>query len=251
MAVRIVALLRHARSRANDYMSKILNGGDSQLILHLQAESIGNPDNPKLTDLGISQAIQVGQPFRELIEEIRNNKSVSYFCSTLDRAKHTARLALPEVDWRYDDRLRERLWNGIEEYDQSMPVVEYFNACIERSRTVDLSPAPGGESAIQKYADVESFFCQAFEEAEQEILVIVCHGEWMRLAKIHLLGLGIESWPIVCQIPVLNCQAEAYSMGHPCQPSLEVARGRFDHQRIIYPPNNLNFASTDWIPVKR
>lgn len=252
MTVSKVVVLRHGETEGNKAFEASLSQGDNQHMLRLQAESIGNPDNTRLTKLGIRQARKVEPSLRRLIEEIRNNEPVHYYCSPRIRAQYTAQLALPEVNWVYDDRLPERYWAVIEGYHPSIPPVEYINGCITRSKTIDLPPAPGGQSARQKYAEVMSFFRYAFNELSSGTLVICGHGDLMRLIRIYLLGLGIENWPTVSRTPVLNCQIEAYSIGHPDQPSHMVVNDRFDHHRIIYPPNNnRNLVSTGWITAKR
>ena len=225
--------------------------GDDRLLLELQRQLDRAPDNYDLTPLGVAQARELRARIEPLIEEVRNGSPVYYYHSPLIRAHRTARLALPNVpesEWRSNRLLAERLWDCIRGYDPQKPLEEYFTRCIERATTIDECPAPGGESARQKYADVVAFFDHVRREHESGTVVITNHGEWMLLARLHLLGLGIDAWPTISREPVLNCQIEAYVCFDPNNRTSP--RGNtVSHRKIIFPPNDHGLVPTDWIPI--
>jgi broad specificity phosphatase PhoE len=145
----------------------------------------------RLTDEGREQARLAGM---WVAENIAPNFDRDY-CSPYIRTQETAaHLALPNAEWRLDQRLRERDWGEI----GSMPRGEHKkfyprNSSLQKIDALYWRP-PGGESIADVRMRVRTFFDTLHRECEGLSVVVVTHGEVMSAVRGALEYLSDETW---------------------------------------------------------
>jgi broad specificity phosphatase PhoE len=138
----------------------------------------GRTDLP-LTQAGVDQARRVG----EVIGRRLGGRSAMVFTSPLQRAQHTAHLAMPHNDPTVVDALAEYDYGNYEgltseEIDLQHPGWNLFaDGC------------PNGESLNQATARVDSFIAKLERVAVGRAVVAFTHGHLSRILASRLLGL--------------------------------------------------------------
>jgi broad specificity phosphatase PhoE len=138
----------------------------------------GRTDVP-LDQAGIDQARRAG----ELIGRQLGGRSALVFTSPLQRALHTAQLAMPHNEATVSDALAEYDYGNYEgltsdEIDARQPGWNLFaDGC------------PGGESLNQATARVDSFIAKLERVAVGRAVVAFTHGHLSRILTSRLLGL--------------------------------------------------------------
>lgn len=172
------------------------------LYLIRHGESLGNinpqsyydmyePDIP-LTDKGRWQA-------NECHLQLPDNYLMYY--SPYDRAKETADI-IHRNSGRYtitfeDPLLVERAWGQLREnITDASNKDKYFKFFYKPE---------GGESFFDCYQRVVLFFHGLMIRNIQSNVVIISHGEWIRLALMYLDGTTVEQFEKECKVPG-NCE---------------------------------------------
>ena len=139
----------------------------------------GRADLP-LSEVGIDQAVGAG----ELIGRILGGRSAMVFSSPLQRALHTAALAMPHNDVTISDALAEYDYGQYEgltaaEITERQPGWNLF-----------VDGCPGGESLTQVAARCDSFIAKLERTAAGRAVVAFTHGHLSRILTCRLLGLA-------------------------------------------------------------
>ena len=139
----------------------------------------GRADLP-LSEAGIDQAVSAG----ELIGRILAGRSAMVFSSPLQRAQHTAALAMPHNEVTISDALAE--------YDYGQYEGLTATEIIERHPgwNLFLDGCPGGESLTQVTARCDSFIAKLERTAARRAVVAFTHGHLSRILTCRLLGLA-------------------------------------------------------------
>ncbi len=130
-----------------------------------------------LTDIPLNMTGE--QQAKDANELLRQFTFDAVYCSDLDRAKTTARLALkgifPIEKIKYDRRLRERSF-GIYEggpFDKDQMPPDYVSAMNEDPEHFSF---PEGESLLDVEKRVKPFFDEIMEKHQNGTVLLVAHG---------------------------------------------------------------------------
>jgi broad specificity phosphatase PhoE len=138
----------------------------------------GRTDLP-LTPAGIDQA----QRLSEVIGRRLGGRSAIVFTSPLQRARHTAHLAMPHNEAIISDALSEYDYGQYEGLttEEIEPLHPGWNLFVDG--------CPGGESLTQVAARCDSFIAKLERVAAGRAVVAFTHGHLSRILTARLLGL--------------------------------------------------------------
>jgi broad specificity phosphatase PhoE len=173
-----IFLIRHAESEGNVDKSVYYEKHDSEICI---------------TEHGHSQAKECSTQLLQLI----GDASADIYVSSYIRARQTAQYvfdALQQDDQRLvttqeNPLLRERDWGGLRDIvdNRHLKKEGHFNFYYRPDK---------GESYADAYGRVFSFFthlrCIRQQKNYKSDIVIVSHGEWIRLALMYLDGFGVD-----------------------------------------------------------
>ena len=144
----------------------------------LNGRHTGRTDMPLLPE-GIAQAERVG----ELIGRILAGHDALVFTSPLERARHTAALAMPHNEPVVVDALREYDYGDYEGLtsDQITDQRPGWNLFADG--------CPGGETLNQVSARCDAFIAKLERTAPQRAVVAFTHGHLSRILTCRLLGM--------------------------------------------------------------
>lgn len=171
-----IYLVRHGESEGNVDHRKYFEKHDSKIAL---------------TDLGVKQATQAGEYIAKLYGGMKREFHVIY--SPYDRAVETKKGVLRALNsygygWskqREDPRIRERRWGNLRDIKESGgDTEEHFNFFFKPE---------GGESYADAYDRAASFDQWLTLNAEEEDVLIVSHGEFIRCYLMYKLGWDIDT----------------------------------------------------------
>jgi 2,3-bisphosphoglycerate-dependent phosphoglycerate mutase len=183
-----VLLVRHGESVRNlscDYARQ----GDSELLARQMVEETEESLWP-LTEKGIEQANTSGAWIRARYGSDFQTAISSPFIRARDTAEH---LGLG-LDWRTDERIREREWGdycaeGLEPYT----VDAYLQDLAMCSAFHWRSPFPGGESLADVVPRVRPFVMELIAAAQDgDRAIVVSHGGTMRAMQLVFERLAPE-----------------------------------------------------------
>jgi probable phosphoglycerate mutase len=137
----------------------------------------GRTDLP-LTELGIAQA----QSVRPVIEALIDGVTPVVFTSPLQRAKQTAKLALPALEATITETLFEI------DYGQYEGLRPAEIAALNPNWNLFLDGCPGGEKPEQFAARCDAFRELVRERAPGRPVVAFTHGHLSRVLAVRLLG---------------------------------------------------------------
>lgn len=180
--------IRHGHSEGNLAMEEAKQGNESLFTPDFK-ERPGH--RWRLTDEGREQATSAGNWVTQNI----GSRFDRYYCSPYIRTQETAgHLALPDAEWRLDQRLRERDWGEI----GSMPRGEQRKLYSQSLRIQKIDALywrpPGGESIADVRMRVRTFFDTLHRECEGLSVIVVTHGEVMSAVRGALEYLSDETW---------------------------------------------------------
>lgn len=171
-----IYLVRHAESEANVDSRVYFVKNDSQI---------------ELSPLGIEQSKICG---KSLVNKLKGKKECVIFYSPFLRAKRTAELIDEEFilagvygDMIEEPLIVERAWGHL---NNIIDTTEF-----DRTKHFDFFYRPvGGESFLECYQRVVLFFQELRRMSNDlpENIIIVSHGEWLRLALMYLRRYSIE-----------------------------------------------------------
>lgn len=163
-------LLRHAQAYNNIQPLSYI-GADEQL------------KNPRLTDLGVSQAYTVRTQLKDIPFD-------TFYCSPLKRCYETLKLVCPRSIYlpvKVDDRLIEQPQGQHisnlrpPRYDISSTVPRYWNC----SNVSELNPFYIKETEVE-YQIIRNFVSEILKKHPSENVLIVTHGLWIsRFIEIY------------------------------------------------------------------
>lgn len=154
-------------------------------LRHGQAESNANQffagqSDVALTEKGVAQA----KATAPMLAHIKFDK---VYCSDLQRAKHTAALALPQCECEYTKLIRE-IDVGRLSFKPLADCEKAFGALYTECRARgDYSPF-GGENREQLDARAAAFLDRVAALEDTPVVGAVCHGGLMRAAARVVLG---------------------------------------------------------------
>lgn len=145
-----------------------------------------------LTDIPLNNTGE--QQAREANKLLKQFRFDAVYCSDLERAKTTARLALKDIypyeKIRFDRRLRERSFGAYEggPYDKVFLPAEY-KAAMEKDP--ENFKFPEGESLIDVEKRIHPFFDEIIKKHPDETVLLVAHG-----SLLSMLLFAAENKPV-------------------------------------------------------
>ena len=170
-----IFLIRHAESEGNVDKSVYYEKHDSEILI---------------TEHGHAQAKECAVQLLQLV----GNASVDIYASSYIRARQTAQYMFDAlsndgkvISMQENPLLRERDWGSLRDIvdNRHLKKEAHFNFYYRPDK---------GESYADAYHRVFSFFThlRCTHKDENKDIVIVSHGEWIRLALMYLDGFGVD-----------------------------------------------------------
>lgn len=155
-----------------------------------------------MVDLGVTQSRAAGPMIESLLSTLCDGSEPLVFTSPLQRARHTASIALPRADVTVADALAE--------FDYGQYEGLTSTEILERDPEWDLfsTGCPGGESPHQVAARCDSFIAKLERTAAGRAVVAFTHGHLSRILTVRLLGLPVGAaaalWNETASVGVIN-----------------------------------------------
>ena len=173
----------------------------SKLVLVRHGQSEWNAKNlftgwkdPKLTDLGIREAIKAGE-----LLDIRNLKFDLMFTSDLFRAQETGRLILEQINQKdieiiQDQSLNERNYGDLAGLNKDEAREKWGEEQVHIWRRSFDVPPPGGESLKNTAARVLPYFEREIMPKVKKSLniLVAAHGNSLRALVMHIENISSE-----------------------------------------------------------
>ena len=173
----------------------------SKLVLVRHGQSEWNAKNlftgwkdPKLTDLGIQEAIKAGE-----LLDTRNLKFDLMFTSDLIRAQETGRLILKQINQKdieiiQDQSLNERNYGALAGLNKDEAREKWGEEQVHIWRRSFDVPPPGGESLKNTAERVLPYFeCEIMPKIKKGLNILVAaHGNSLRALVMHLENISSE-----------------------------------------------------------
>ena len=173
----------------------------SKLVLVRHGQSEWNAKNlftgwkdPKLTDLGIQEAIKAGE-----LLETRNLKFDLMFTSDLFRAQETGRLILEQINQKdieiiQDQSLNERNYGDLAGLNKDEAREKWGEEQVHIWRRSFDVPPPGGESLKNTGERVIPYFEREIMPKVKKSLniLVAAHGNSLRALVMHLENISSE-----------------------------------------------------------
>jgi len=169
----------------------LIRHGESEANVNSQIYFAKNDHQIELSPLGIDQAKLCG---KSLVNKLKGKKECSIFYSPFLRAKHTADVIDQEFvlagiygEMIEEPLIVERAWGHL---NNIIDTTEF-----DRTKHFDFFYRPvGGESFLECYQRVILFFRELRRMSDDlpDTIIVVSHGEWMRLALMYLRRYTIE-----------------------------------------------------------
>lgn len=188
-----IVIVRHGQTMVN-----ILNEEQGVILF---GGSLNN-EYTNLTNKGIEQAKKIAN--LDIIKEIE-----TIYCSDLNRAIHTAKLAKPGYDLKIDKRLRERSLGVFEGHNQDILVendeyTKYLNdENYKYFRASFTQKAPNGES----YSDVSDRvknFLYSLDFSQNKTIGIFAHYHVIRCLFLNMIKINPKEK--VIKLKIKNCE---------------------------------------------
>jgi 2,3-bisphosphoglycerate-dependent phosphoglycerate mutase len=174
---------------------------NSKLVLVRHGQSEWNAKNlftgwkdPKLTDLGIQEAIRAGE-----LLETRNLNFDLMFTSDLFRAQETGRLILEQINQKdieiiQDQSLNERNYGDLAGLNKDEAREKWGEEQVHIWRRSFDVPPPGGESLKNTAARVLPYFEREIMPKVKKSLniLVAAHGNSLRALVMHLENISSE-----------------------------------------------------------
>ncbi|MBR9727956.1 histidine phosphatase family protein [Shewanella intestini] len=154
-----------------------------------------------LSPLGVQQALQLGQHLSKWQPQL-------LLSSDLGRAQATAQLVNEQlqVNWLSSSLLRERSFGLLEgQLRQASP--HLWQAYDKRFLANELA-IEGAEPATSVVTRI-NYFLAKLSTYDANVIVVICHGEWLRILQHYLNGLS----PWLNEYPLPNnCEVIEYTL---------------------------------------
>ena len=174
---------------------------NSKLVLVRHGQSEWNAKNlftgwkdPKLTDLGIREAIKAGE-----LLDIRNLKFDLMFTSDLFRAQETGRLILEQINQKdieiiQDQSLNERNYGDLAGLNKDEAREKWGEEQVHIWRRSFDVPPPGGESLKNTAERVLPYFEREIMPKVKKSLniLVAAHGNSLRALVMHIENISSE-----------------------------------------------------------
>lgn len=167
----------------------------------LSGRHTGRTDLP-LLEVGIDQSQAAGAVIASLLAGMGDGAAPIVYTSPLQRALHTAALAMPGAEPIVVDALAEFDYGRYEGLT-STEILE-----LDPGWNLFVSGCPGGESPHQVAARCDSFIAKLERTAAGRAVVAFTHGHLSRILTARLLGLpadtGAALWNETASVGVIN-----------------------------------------------
>lgn len=179
-----LVLIRHEEAEGNRAMVLSKYHGDHSLFT---PEFRSKPSaNWSLTEQGFARCLALGVWLKTRLDLNNFRKVVSPSL----RARETADLILPEVQWQVESLVDGRCWGGIE----TVPYSEWLGYCINHGLgglPVGFRESfPNGEPMSEVY-DRATLFCGN----SRSNMIVVTHGEFIQMSRMVIEGLPESAYP--------------------------------------------------------
>lgn len=234
-----IVLVRHGESEGNIANQASYNGNDN--LVKDKAFANAHHSSWRLTKLGINQAVQTGNWLKE-----QNYQFDKFYVSAYTRAMETAALLdYQDAHWDIDIRIRERDRgdDGIMTLEQRQKRLLAF----KDRKDYPLFWRPlNGESLIDASLRIKSFVETLHRRASGQSVLIVCHGEIMRVFEMIIEKWDNDTYLSSVQGQQLNnCQVIHYS--RKC-PDSEIVQPTLAYKSFFCPWKD---ETPQWIPFKK
>ena len=231
-----VVLVRHGESVRN-HASDLAHRGDPSLLERQMREESDESAWP-LTDLGHRQATVAG-------EWIREHLGASFdaaFVSPYVRTRQTADGLSLGLDWRIDDRLREREWGEYLADGDSYSAEQYLSDLNQCGQIDWKSRFLGAESVLDMAPRVEDFLRQALSETPKGRIIAVTHGGTIR--AVQTIFERLCAGPDCPDHRLSNCCVVIYRLE-----TLDLVRWNWEGKVRTAHPVISGAPETDWQPI--
>jgi NAD+ kinase len=183
-------LIRHGESEGNVASNRSRNGDHTAYT-----DDFRNRHSSlwRLSEKGREQAKIAG----EWLKKNRGEAEGFFRCYTSEyiRAMETAALLdIKDALWYSDFYLRERNWGDLDRLSIKDREEQYAQSMKEREIEPLYWTPPNGESLADVGLRVDRLFQTLHRECENKDVVVVCHGEVMRMIQVRLERLSQEKF---------------------------------------------------------
>jgi broad specificity phosphatase PhoE len=209
-------LIRHGESEGNVASARSRQGDHS-----VYTDEFKNRHSSlwRLSDKGREQAKIAG----EWLKRVRGEEEGFYRCYTSEyvRAMETAALLnIKDALWYSDFYLRERNYGDLDRLSFQEREEQFAGSMKEREIEPLYWTPPNGESLADVGLRVDRLFQTLHRECENKDVVVVCHGEVMRMIQVRLERMTQEAFNTVDNSrdekdKIHNCQIIWYSRVNP------------------------------------
>ncbi len=183
-------LIRHGESEGNIALNLSKKGDDSAFTEEFKSR---HTSLWRLTEKGRAQAKSAG----EWLKKNRGETEGFYRCYTSEyiRAMETASLLdIEDALWYSDFYLRERDWGDMGNMSVREREEKFADSMKQKESEALYWTPPNGESLANVGLRVDRLFQTLHRECENKDVVIVCHGEVMRMIQVRLERLSQEKF---------------------------------------------------------
>ncbi len=203
-----LVIVRHGESVRN-HASDLAHHGDTSL-LEYQLRFERDEASWDLTQRGIDQAHVSGTWIRENIGDAYDRQVVSPFKRTRQTA---ACLQLPSLDWKIDERLRERDWGNYAAPGLPVYTVEqYLQDLAICSGVTWKRDFPNAESVSDMLPRCQSFIDDLFTAQPEGRAILVTHGGTMKSLQLVLERLDLTHADRLAERRLTNCSVLHYQL---------------------------------------
>ena len=156
----------------------------------------------ELVDTGRAQALALGQWLRE-----SGVQPDAFFVSHWGRARQTAQLAMPNVDWQEDSRLGETDAGEDAQLQRAAFLTRWPEFYDNPSNTY-----PGGESHLDLNQRVLSFW-RELSECGLASVMLVTHSGPISCILQNVMGIGMDKFPAFLPVQASVSVVESCGVG--------------------------------------
>jgi len=217
-----LVLVRHGQSEGNIANRKSRKGDHSAFEIPEHINRGGS--DFRLTDLGIEQAKKAGEWLqREFPEGFER-----CYVSTYVRAQETAYLlGIKNAIWNLESNLRERDWGDLDNISEPERQKRYEDLLLRREFNALNWRPPNGETLLEVKPRIDRLLSTLHRECENINVLVVCHGEVMRIFRYLLERMTDERY-----FKVVNNSKNPHDKIHNCQ-ILQYTRKQVDNDGVI------------------
>lgn len=248
---RNLVLVRHGQSEGN-LANKLSRAGDNSAFTDQFLSQ--HSQYWKLTDQGREEARLAGEWLRKDTAE-HFPKFDRFYVSEYDRAMETAALlGIENAQWSTKISLRERDRGEIDVTPDDVLKTQYAEVLKRRDQSAFFWRPPEGESLADVDQRIRSFLVTLDREAEDQNVIVVCHGEVMWVFRFILESMSLTRFNQLDQSDddkdkIHNCQIIWYNRD-PGAYHLTGPQANYRMMRSVC-PWNLSKSTNTWQLIER